>query len=133
MKKKTIFTLLAVLLVAAALAALWYFGYKKPANAAANENLKSVTVNIVHTDGTENTRTFTTERAYLSELLEDEGLLVAEDQGYGLTILSLDGEEALVENNASWVFNVNGEMGTSSVDATPLADGDIYDFSILTW
>lgn len=133
MKKKTIFTLLALLLVVAALIALWYFGYKKPAEAAANENLKSVTINITHSDGTGNTRTRTTERVYLSELLEDEGLLVGENQGYGLTILSLDGEEALVENNASWVFNINGEMAPSSVDTTPLVDGDSYDFSILTW
>lgn len=135
-KKKSILIVIAVLLLAAALLAVWYFGIKKPADMAAEKaaaNVKSITVHITHTDGEEKELPLRTERSYLSELLLDEGLMEGEDQGYGLTIVSLDGEEALISNNVCWVFNVNGEMGASSVDQTVLGDGDVFDFYVLSW
>lgn len=131
-KKTALIVILAVVLVAA-LVCVWYFGYKKPADAAANANLKTVTVNITHTDGTENKLTLKTEQAYLADALREKVELTGEDSAYGLTITSLDGEEALMTDNASWVFDVNGEMGTMSVDQTVIADGDVYDFYVLTW
>ncbi len=134
-KKKKIIIVIAAVLLAAALLGVWYFGVKRPADkaAAAAADLKSITVNVTHSDGSEKTLSIETARVYLSEALLDEELMVGEDQGYGLTIVSLDGEEALIANNASWVFNVNGEMGMNSVDQTILADGDVFDFYVLTW
>lgn len=134
-KKTTLIIVIAVVLIAALLC-IWYFGFKKPADeaaAAAAANMKTVTVHITHTDGSEKTLTLNTDKTYLSEALDDENLLEGEDQGYGLTITSLDGEEALMSDNASWVFDVNGDMGAMSVDQTILADGDSFDFYVLTW
>ena len=135
-KKKTALIIVIAVVLVAALVCVWYFGYKKPADAAAAaaaENMKTVTVHITHTDGSEKTLTLSTDKVYLSEALQDEALLEGEMSEYGLTISSLDGEEALLSANASWVFDVNGEMGAMSVDQTILADGDVYDFYVLTW
>ena len=132
-KKKTALIVIIAVVVVAALVCVWYFGYKKPADAAANANLKTITVNITHTDGTENKLNLTTANAYLADALREAVELTGEDSAYGLTITSLDGEEALLTDNASWVFDVNGEMGAMSVDQTVLADGDVFDFYVLTW
>ena len=133
-KKKTVLIVILAVVLVAALLCVWYFGYKKPADeAAANANLKTITVNITHTDGTENKLNLKTANAYLADALREAVELTGEDSAYGLTITSLDGEEALMTDNASWVFDVNGEMGTMSVDQTVIADGDVYDFYVLTW
>ena len=132
-KKKILLVILAVALAAAVLLGIWYFGVQRPKTASLSGERKTVTVNIEHTDGTALTKNLATTRSTLAELLEDEGLLVSEDQGYGLTIVALDGEEALIASNASWVFNVNGEPGMENVGDTILSDGDVFDFYVLTW
>ena len=63
----------------------------------------------------------------LGAVLLAEGLIAGEESQYGLTIITVDGEDAVWEtDNAYWAIMVNGEYGTNGVDTTPVNDGDVF-------
>ena len=78
-----------VCVLALALFALWRFTRPEPA-----EGVKTVTVEVTHSDGAEAEFTYQTDLVYLGELLEQEGLISGSDGAYGLFVDTVDGETA---------------------------------------
>ena len=120
--KKLIVITLALVVVVGAMFGL--YTATRPETAA---GAKTITVTVVHGDGTSKDFTYHTDEEYLGPVLMAEGLVVGEMGPYGLMISAVDGEEAVWEvNNAYWALFVGGEYATSGADTTPVYDGSAF-------
>lgn len=127
MKKsyKPLLTILVLVLIIGALIAAWFlFG---PSGVAGK---KTITVEVNHMDGTTNSFEVRTSEEFLGPALENEKLVSGTDSEYGLFIDTVDGEYADPDENQWWTFTVNGEMGNYGADQQPIADKDVYAFSV---
>lgn len=118
--KKRILALTLALVMVFALASC---GEKQSANA------KTVTVTVVHADGSSKDFTVKTEKETLGEALTDEGLIAGEDSPYGLYVKTVDGETVDDANQEWWCFTKGGESVNTGVDSTPVADGDAFEIT----
>ena len=120
--KKTIIIGLAVLLVIAIL--LGVYAGTRPETAAGS---KTITVTVVHSDGSSKEFTYSTDEEFLGPVIIAEGLVQGEEGPYGLTIYTVDGEDAIwEENGAYWALYVGEEYATSGADTTPVYDGSSF-------
>ena len=120
--KKLIVIALALVVVVGALLGLYVA--TRPETAA---GAKTITVTVVHGDGSSKDFTYKTDEEYLGPVLMTEGLVVGEMGPYGLMISAVDGEEAVWEvNNAYWALFVGEEYATSGADTTPVYDGSTF-------
>ena len=123
--KKTAKLLLPVL-VLLAVAAL-FLGLYLSSRPQAAQGQKSVTVEVVHADGSEKTFRYQTDEDYLGPLLLTEGLIEGDMGAYGLYIKKADGEAAdYDQNKAYWSLFVGETYATQGIDLTPLTDGGVY-------
>ena len=120
--KKLIVIALALVVVVGAL--LGVYMATRPETAAGS---KTITVTVVHADGSSKDFTYHTDEEYLGPVLMAEGLVVGEMGPYGLMISAVDGEEAVWEvNSAYWALFVGDEYATSGADTTPVYDGSAF-------
>ena len=120
--KKLIVIALALVVVIGALLGLYVA--TRPETAA---GAKTITVTVVHGDGTAKNFTYHTDEEYLGPVLMEEGLVVGEMGPYGLMISAVDGEEAVWEvNNAYWALFIGDDYATSGADTTPVYDGSAF-------
>lgn len=120
--KKTIIIGLAVLLVIAIL--LGVYTVTRPETAAGS---KTITVTVVHSDSSSKEFTYSTDEEFLGPVIIAEGLVQGEEGPYGLTIYTVDGEDAIwEENGAYWALYVGEEYATSGADTTPVYDGSSF-------
>lgn len=93
----------------------------------AQDGHKSITVTVVHKDGTEQVFSYDTEEEYLGTLLQAEGLIEGEEGPYGLMISTVDGELADWNVDQSyWALYIGEEYATTGIDTTPIQDGTAY-------
>lgn len=122
LNKRTILISVCLLLVIALMATV--FLLTRPEVSVGD---KTITVTVVHADGTENTFTYHTDEEYLGPVILAEGLVVGEEGPYGLMISAVDGETASWDANQSyWALFVGEEYATSGADTTPINDGDCF-------
>ncbi len=122
-KKKLLIALIALVAVAAVMVGVMIANRPK----ADEDSGKSITVTVVHGDGTEKKFTYKTNEQYLGKLLLDEGLIQGEDSQYGLMIQSVDGEKADWSVDQSyWALFVGESYANTGVDTTPIHDGDHF-------
>lgn len=120
--KKLIAAVLAVVVVIAVL--IGVYTLTRPET---TEGAKTITVEVIHKDGSTKIFTYYTDAGYLGEVLLAEWLIEGEEGPYGLTVLAADGEQAIwEEDGAYWALYVGEEYGTTGVDSTPIADGDCF-------
>ena len=120
--KKLIVIALALIVLVGAM--LGVYMATRPETAA---GAKTITVTVVHGDGTAKDFTYNTDEEYLGPVLMAEGLVVGEMGPYGLMISAVDGEEAVWEvNSAYWALFVGDEYATSGADTTPVYDGSAF-------
>lgn len=120
--KKLLLGLVALIAVVAIL--LGVYMAAKPETAAGG---KTITVNVVHKDGTEKAFTYETEEEYLGPCLLSEGLVEGETSTYGLMITTVDGETADWNVDKSyWALYIGEEYATTGADTTPVNDGDSF-------
>ncbi len=120
--KKLILAIAAMAAVIAVALALYFF--TRPDVSAGK---KTLTVTVVHADGTEKPFTYHTDAEFLGEVLKEEGLVQGEESEYGLFIKTVDGETAVWEENGSyWALYVGEEMAQQGADSTPVHDGDTF-------
>ena len=124
MKKQTKLIIVVAVIVAVVVVMAGIYFATRPDTA---QGAKTITVEVVHGDGSSKEFTYHTDSEYLGEMLPAEGL-VAGDQGeFGLYILTVDGEDAIFEESgAYWALYQNGEMTTTGADTTPIQDGDSF-------
>lgn len=120
--KKFIIAVVALVAVIAVMAGV--FMATRPETAAGG---KTISVTVVHSDGTEKVFEYTTEEEYLGPVLLAEGLVEGENGQYGLTITAVDGEAASWEENQSyWALYIGADYATTGADGIVLTDGGEY-------
>lgn len=120
--KKLVITIAVIVVLVAALLAV--YAATRPAAAAGG---KTITVTVVHADGTSKDFTYQTDAEYLGEVLVAEGLVEGEDSEYGLYITKVDGEDAIYEEDGSyWALYEGDTYANQSADQTPITDGGTY-------
>ena len=122
MKKSKALLAVVIVLAVAIIAAGIYFIARPKTDAASGA--KSITVDVVHADGTSKTFTYQTDAEFLGEVLQSEGLVQGTESDYGLYITTVDGEKAVYENDgAYWAFYVGEDYASQGVETTPVEDG----------
>lgn len=122
-KKHKPFLLLGILVALIVLVAGIYC-ITRPDPVAGN---KTITVDVVHQDGSSKSFTYTTPAEYLGEVLLEEKLIQGEQGPYGFYITEVDGEQAIFESDgAYWALYQGGDYATTGVDQTPIADGSAF-------
>lgn len=117
---------LAVLLIVIAVC----FGLYQAARPQAAQGAKTVTIEVVHGDGSAREFTLQTDGAYLSDALL-EGGVVEDNQGpYGLYILTADGETADKGAQEWWCITKGGAEVMYSASEQPIADGEHYELTL---
>ena len=120
--KKLILALFAFVAVACLLLGVW--AENRPET---TEGTKSYTVTVVHSDGAVKEFSYTTDEEYLADALVAEGLIAGDEGPYGLTVITVDGEDAVWDtDNAYWSLAINGEYATTGASETPVNDGDAF-------
>lgn len=125
--KKILISLAALLIVIAALLSIYRFTRE-----TAVWGTKSITVDVIHGDGSLKTFAYDTEREYLGEVLTDEKLVEGESGPYGLFITTVDGETADDANQEWWCITKDAVQLNTSADQTPIADGEKYELTLTT-
>lgn len=121
-KPKLLIACLALLLLAGAMLAVYLSA--RPETAAGT---KEITVEVTHADGRRVSFTYQTGAEYLGEVLLSQGLVEGEAGEYGLYLITVDGEDAVYEEDgAYWALYKNGEYAVTGADTTPIADGDVF-------
>ena len=88
---------------------------------------KTITVEVVHKDGSGKTMTYQTDEAYLGDVLLQDGLVVGEQGPYGLYIQAVDGETADYSvDKAYWALFEGEDYATQGADQTVIEDGDSF-------
>lgn len=124
MKKNTKIIIAVVVLVAVIAALLCVYAVTRPET---SQGAKTFTVEVVHADGSSKTFTYHTDEEYLGPVLLAEGLIAGEPGPYGLTLLTVDGEDAIwEESGAYWALYIGAEYASTGVDDTPVNDGDAF-------
>ena len=119
--KKLVITVIALLLVVAAMAAV-YFATRP----TAQEGSKAITVTVVHADGSEKKFEYRTDEEMLGAFLEAKGLIDSKgaDQGMFHTV---DGEKADWNVNKSyWAFYIGQDYAMTGIYDTFIEDGAAY-------
>lgn len=88
---------------------------------------KTITVTVVHEDGTEKEYTYNTDEEYLAPVLVDAGLIEGSDSQYGLYVETVDGETADYNTDQSyWCLMDGDEEATTGADSLVITDGGTY-------
>lgn len=120
--KKLLLAAAALVVLIAVFAGAWAF--TRP---AAVQGAKTVTVTVVHADGSEKCFTYHTDEEYLGPVLQAEGLVEGEMGDFGLYIKAVDGETADFDTDgAYWAFYQGEDYAAQGVDTTPIHDGDTF-------
>ena len=123
MKNKKIVIAVVALVVVVGLLLGLYLSTRPETNAGG----KSITVTVVHKDGSEKLFSYDTDEEYLGPVLLDQGLVVGEEGPYGLVISAVDGETASWEENQSyWALFIGDEYATTGADGVVVTDGGAY-------
>lgn len=123
MKNKKILIAAIVIVALIVVMAGAYFA----ARPAVAEGAKTISVTVVHADGSEKQFQYRTDEEYLGPVLLAEGLAEGEDGPYGLTIYVVDGEKAdWNENQSYWALYIGEEYAATGADSTPVKDGDSF-------
>jgi hypothetical protein len=121
MKKKHLIAVAALVCVMALFAAVYLFS--RPQTTAGE---KEFSVEVVHSDGTEQEFSYRTDAEYLGDVLYAEGLIKAESIDDGMFNI-VDGEKAdWNENKSYWSLYVGEEYAMQGVETTPIRDGDSF-------
>ena len=101
------------------------------------EGSKTVTLEIIHADGSQKTVTMHTDSEnLLGALQEQEGLIEGEGEGSMFYVTTVDGETADWDTDqAFWSFTKDGEWLDTGAADTMIQDGDHFEFTytISTW
>ena len=123
-KKKSLIA--GIVLAAMVLAALFCWKSFAP---QAVEGDKTITVEVIHGDGSTKEFTIHTDSETLGAALMEEELLVGEEGPYGLFVTAVDGETVDSAKEEWWNFSKNGEALMTGVDSTMIADGEQYEIT----
>lgn len=91
---------------------------------------KTITLTVVHGDGSSKDFTVKTDEEMLGPALQAEKLIEGSEGQYGLFITAVDGETADEGNQEWWCLTKGGGEVMTGVDSTPIADGDAFELTL---
>ena len=116
--------LIAVALLTCVAAMLGIFLGTRPETATGT---KTITVTVVHKDGSEKVFTCPTEEEYLGKVLVNENIVVGSYGEFGLYFDTADGEKADWNvDNGWWQVFIGEEAAMTGADQIPIANGDTF-------
>lgn len=118
----------AALLALVAVFSLAYFTLRSQTQTGG----KTIQVEIVKSQGESKSLEIKTDAEYLRQAMEEQELIQGEEGAYGLFVKTVDGVTADDAKQEWWCFTKGGEMLVTSVDATPIHDGDKYEITLVT-
>lgn len=128
-KKGVIIAVVALVLVIAVAAGIYFM--RRPST---QPGTKNITVEVKVSDDDIREYKIKTTQDYLRGALEQENLISGEDSEYGLFIKTVDGVTADESANQWWGIFKGENMTDTSVDTTPIADGESYRLVLMsTW
>lgn len=95
-----------------------------------NDEEKNIIVNVVLTDGSSKEISISTKERYLGKALISEKIIEGKMGTYGLFIEKVNGISANENKKEWWCLAKSGEVVTSSVDMTPIYDGDTFELTL---
>ena len=123
--KQAVIALICLAVAAAALLLVWRA--LAPKGEAGD---KTVSIQVVHADGSTKDFTLDTREAYLGPALVEGGVVEDNQGAYGLYILTADGETADEGNQEWWKVTKEGQRVDTGADTTPIADGDKFELTL---
>lgn len=127
--RKTLIALIVFALLIALAAAVWFIA--DPLGSA-NSLEKTLSVTVIHGDGSEKRFVIKTNEEFLAGALEQEKLIEGREDQYGLWISAADGEAADESAQQWWCITKGGETVMTGADMTPVADGESYELTLKT-
>lgn len=122
MNKKILLAVIALVLVAAVMVGVYIATRPEPVDGG-----KTITVTVVHKNGTSKDFTYETQEQYLGPVLLNEKLVEGSMGDYGLYITAVDGETADYSvDQGWWNLLVGEEAATTGADAVAIEDGGVY-------
>lgn len=122
MNKKILLAVIALVLVAAVMVGVYVATRPEPEVGG-----KTITVTIVHKDGTSKDFTCQTQEQYLGPVLLQEKLVEGSMGDYGLYITAADGEVADYSvDQGFWALYIGEESALTGADAVAIEDGGVY-------
>lgn len=91
---------------------------------------KKIVAEVILEDGTSKNYEIQTDAEYLRQALEEEKLIAGTEGDFGLYVLTVDGRTADESKQEWWCFTQDGNMLNTSVDTTPLKDGDHFEITL---
>lgn len=125
-KKRLLIASLALVLAAALIAGVYLA--TRPEGTTGK---KAIAITIA-TDAGSETTTLHTDAAFLGDALTEAGLIAGEEGPYGLYVTSAGGITADESKQQWWGFSKGGELLSTGVDETPIADGEAYEITLHT-
>ena len=123
MKNKKLIVV-AVALIACVAVMLGIFLTTRPETV---QGAKTVTITVVHKDGSEKVFTCHTDEEYLGKVLVNENIVNGNYGEFGLYFDTADGEKADWNvDNGWWQVFVGEEAAITGADQIPIADGDTF-------
>lgn len=126
-KKVIISSIVAAILVFAVLFCWNHFGASRTSAGS-----KTITVEVTHGNGSVRHLELHTNDEYLWDAMAEGHYIDGKDSQYGKWVTTVDGETADEANGQYWLFTRNGAWVSTSCDATPIADGESYEFFLDT-
>ena len=119
MNKKLIIGIVAFVAVIGIMAGIWFATRPK-----AEDGQKTITVEVVHKDGTTNTYTIKTKADVLADAMNEQNLLGEDFSGIYYTI---DGETTDYSVDESWwCLYIDGEQSNDGANTAVVKDGSVY-------
>lgn len=125
--KRIVLGCVALVVVIAVMSLL--YNQFKPATV---EGSKKIVAEVILTDGTSKSYDIQTDEQYLRKALEQITLIAGSESDYGLFVATVDGVTADESKQEWWCFTLDGETVNTSVDLTPIKDGDHFEITLTT-
>ena len=122
---KRIAAVICLIVVAVGLYFVWRWAVPTPV-----AGQKTLTVEIVHGDGSRRSFPITTQEEFLGRALVEAGLVVDDQGDYKLYIQTADGETADSAKQEWWCLTKGGEPVNTGADSTPIVDGERYELTL---
>lgn len=94
------------------------------------EGSKTVTLSVIHGDGSQKDFEMKTDEEFLEGALVAEKLVEGNESSMGLFITTVDGEKADDSKQEWWCLTKGGEMWNYGAAATEISDGDKFEFTL---
>ncbi len=119
--KKTVLAVIALVAVVAVFAGVYL-----ATRPEASQGSKSITVTVIHADGSSKDFEYRTDAEKLGAFLEEKGLIESEGADKGM-FHTVDGEKADWNVNQSyWAFYLGEEYAVTGIYDTNITDGAVY-------